>query len=130
MRGKASLRDGLVLALVSIVVVLYISLFTLGKGNQGRVEARLPAILEQADSAGVPVPVLMAVCVAESHRGSVRSDVVLASWLAESLRAERGDVPAALARLYTDRVEQKFVQDLYEMNLDRWSRLAARARES
>lgn len=130
MRTRASLRDGLTLALVSTVVILYISWVTLGQGKQSRVEARLPQILEQADHAGVPLPALMALCVAESHRDQVRSDETLAAALAASMRPLGGDLEAALRALYPDPIEHNLVLDLYRMNRDRWSRLASQIRNS
>ncbi len=118
------------LALVSTVVILYISFVTLGCGHQTRVEARLASILKLADSQEVPFPALMALCVSESFEDPVRTDSELAELLAVALRRERGDVREAIGRLSTNEVQRKMVQDLWEMNLERWKRLAAQARDS
>ena len=130
MRKSPSPRFGLILALVSTVVILYISFVTLGQGHQSRVETRLPGIIELANGSGVPLPALMALCVAESYRDPMRPDPDLVLLLAAALQEEKGDVQEAIRRLYPDPVQCNLVIDLLAMNKNRWTRLAAQFQDS
>jgi hypothetical protein len=131
-RKSASPRFALSLAIVSIVVILYISFVTLGQGKQSRVEARLGDLVTLAESASIPCPALIALCVAESHRDPMRSDSELAFLLAKELDGKSSieAVGEAIHRLYTDEVQRNLVVDLWEVNRKRWLRLVAERGDS
>lgn len=110
------------LAVVSLLVIAGVVLFTHGESHQVLAEARIDSVRETAAAAHVPVDALMAAIVLESYHEAPRSDRDVAARLSAALASSGGDVAKALAALTGDEVESRMIVDLWERNRERWLR--------